>query len=145
MRRRNTFARTLTAIGVLAGIIILLALAVTLRDYTIQMDGLRPVLVSRITIPRPNNVHISNSEPNKLTVSTSSKGSQVAGYEFQIARYSNMAFAHSFRSVDPKKEIGKLLEGKRYYVRVRCYKHNQVGRNVFGRWSGTSSAVVKEE
>ncbi|MBR1634241.1 MAG: hypothetical protein IJ682_04165 [Lachnospiraceae bacterium] len=143
--RRNSTARNLAAFAVMLGIIAALALVVTLRDYTIQMDGVRPVLVARISIPRPNNVHINNNEIGKLTVSTASKGNQVGGYEFRISRFENMAFAHSFRSVDPKKEIGKLKPGKRYYVQARCYKQNQMGRNVFGRWSSTASSVVKEE
>lgn len=143
--RRNSTGRNLATLGVMIGIIALLAFVVTLRDYTIQMDGIRPVLVARISIPLPNNVRIKNTEIGKLTVSTASKGKQVGGYEFRISRFENMAFAHSFRSVEPKKEIGKLKPGKRYYAQVRCYKQNQMGRNVFGRWSGTSSAVVKEE
>ena len=143
--RRNSTGRNFAVLAVMIAIIAALAFVVTLRDYTVEMDGIRPVLVARISIPRPNNVRINNKEVGKLTVSTASKGNQAGGYEFRISRFENMAFAHSFRSVEPKKEIGKLKLGKRYYVQARCYKMNQMGRNVFGRWSGTSSAVVKEE
>lgn len=144
MRRKTSTRTNLAAIGVILLIILLLAFAVTLRDYNVGFEGFVPVLNPKISIPRPSTVHINNSEPGKLTVSTSSQGSKVGGYEFEISRFSNMAFPHSFRSVDPKKEIGKLKEGKRYYVRARCYKQNQMGRNVFGRWGTVTSSVVKE-
>lgn len=143
--RRNQRAGSWMLLVVVIVIIGLLALVSTLRDYTITIERGRPVLTSRINIPRPNSVHISNSEPGKLTVTTSGQGSRVAGYEFQISRFSNMVFPHSYRSVDPKKTIGKLKEGKRYYVRARCYKTNQMGRIVFGRWGGITSSTVKEE
>ena len=145
MRSRNSRSTNILAVVVILGIILLLAFVVTLRDYNIEFDGAIPVLNAKINVPRPNSVHINNSQPNKLTVTTSSQGSKVAGYEFEISRFENMFFPHSYRSVDPKKEIGKLKEGKRYYLRVRCYKQNQMGRTVFGRWSGVTSSVVKEE
>ena len=144
MRKGGT-ARNLLALGVMMGIILLLWLVMMLRDYQVEMNGIMPTFVARISIPRPNSVHINNSEPGKLTVTTASKGSQVGGYEFRISRFQNMAFAHSFRSVDPKKTIAKLKRGKRYYVQARCYKLNNMGRNVFGRWSSRGSSVVKDE
>ena len=142
---KNSQGRNIMTLGVIVGIIALLAFVVTLRDYRIEMDGVMPVLVSRIAVPRPSSLHVNNSEIGKLTVTTASQGSKVAGYEFRISRFGNMAFAHSFRSVEPKKEIGKLKPGKRYYLQARCYKANQMGRNVFGRWGTITSSQVREE
>ena len=142
---KNSQGKNIATLGVIAGIIALLAFVITLRDYRIEMDGVKPVLVAKIAIPRPSSLHINNSEVGKLTVTTASQGTKVAGYEFRISRFQNMAFAHSFRSVDPKKEIGKLKPGKRYYLQARCYKSNQMGRNVFGRWGTITSSEVREE
>ena len=92
--QKGGMGRTLASLGVMFGIILLLWMAVMLRDYDLRMNGFVTTFVARISIPRPNSIHISNSEPGKLTVTTSSKGSQVAGYEFRISRFQNMAFAH---------------------------------------------------
>ncbi len=142
---KKTQGRNIKTLAVIFIIIGLLAFLLTLRDYRIEMDGVMPVLVSKISIPRPSSLHVNNSQVGKLTVTTASQGTRVGGYEFRISRFSNMAFAHSFRSVEPKKEIGKLKPGKRYYLQARCYKANQMGRNVFGRWGTITSSEVREE
>ena len=129
----------------MVGIVVLLWAVMMFRDYRLEFDGIAPVFVARISIPRPNAPRISNNEIGKLTVSTTSRGSQVAGYEFRISRFKSMAFAHSFRSVDTRKVIAKLQKGKRYYCQVRCYKPNNAGRIVVGKWSGTTSSIVKEK
>ena len=116
----------------MAGIVFVLWSVMVFRDYRLDFSDGFPQFVARISIPRPSAPKISNSEVGNLTVSTSSRGDQAGGYEFRISRFKNMAFAHSFRSVEPKKEIAKLKPGKKYYAQVRCYKMNNMGRNVFG-------------
>ncbi|MBR1629118.1 MAG: hypothetical protein IJ679_07625 [Lachnospiraceae bacterium] len=143
--RRWTRQNTITSVFVMIGIVLVMWGVMMLRDYRIEIEGGVPILVARIFIPRANAPQVSNGEPGKLIVTTSSKGSQVNGYEFRISRFRNMAFAHAFRSVDPKKEIAKLKPGKRYFVQVRCYKANNMGRTVTGRWSGTTSSVVRDK
>ena len=127
------------------GIVVVLWSVMMFRDYRLEFEGGVPVFVARIAIPRPSSPRVKNNEVGKLTVSTASLGKSVNGYEFRISRFRNMAFAHSFRSVDTKKEIAKLKPGKRYFVQVRCYKQNNMGRNVSGRWSGITSSIVKDE
>ncbi len=130
---------------IMAGVVILLWSVMMFRDYKLEFDGITPVFVARISIPRPSSPIISNVEPLKLTVSTSSQGSAVNGYEFRISRFKNMAFAHSYRSEMPKKVIAKLKGKKRYYLQVRCYKQNDHHRVVTGKWSGVSSSMVMED
>lgn len=141
----NKQSKSVLTLVVILAVIGLLGFVVTLRDYRIEMNGVMPTLVARISVPRPSSLHVNNSEVGKLLVSTSSQGSQVAGYEFRISRFSNMMFAHSYRSAEPKKEIGKLKKGKRYYLQARCYKANQMGRTVFGRWGTITGAEVREK
>ena len=143
--QRWTRQNSIVAGLVMVGIVFLLWSVMMFRDYRLELDGGMPVFVARIGVPRPSSMRIDNSEPKKLTVTTASLGSQVAGYEFRISRFRSMAFAHSYRSVDPKKTIAKLHGETRYYLQARCYKTNKMGRIVFGRWGMKSSAFVKEE
>ena len=142
---RWTRRNSITAGIVMIGIVIVLWSVMMFRDYRLEFEGVTPVFVARISIPRPSSPKIKNNEVGKLIVSTASLGKNVNGYEFRISRFRNMAFAHSFRSVSTKKEIAKLKPGKRYFVQVRCYKQNNMGRNVTGRWSGVASSIVMDE
>lgn len=117
---------------------------VMIRDYKIVMYNGFPTFVSRIAIPVPSSVNIKNNEYKQLTFTCSSQ-SNADGYEFQMSGFSNMFLPHSYQSATNKKVVGKLKSGKTYYVRVRCYRKNANGRMVFGRWSGISRSMTKEE
>lgn len=125
-------------------VVMALWFVIMIRDYRFTVTNGRPTFVARISIPVPGSVNIKNNEYNKLTLSCGSQ-SGADGYEFEISRFSNMFFPHSYQSATSKKEIGKLKPGKTYYVRVRCYRKNASGRMVYGRWSGISRSMTKEE
>ncbi len=134
------------ALALSIGLIIFIVLAFSgfvLRDYEFSNAGGHLQLVSRMSIPAGGSVYIDSSVPGKLTLSSNSSNNAVA-YEYAISRFKNMMFSYTYRSEIPKKTIGMLKEGKKYYVRVRIYKKNPAGREVHGPWGSVKAGKVRE-
>ena len=115
-----------------------------LRDYRFSNTNGHIQLVARMGIQAGGSVTVDNSQPEKLTLRSSSVNGAEA-YEYEIARFKNMALAKTYRSDVPRKTIANLSEGKTYYVRVRVYKKNPAGRQVHGPWGSTRSGKVRKD
>ncbi len=142
MRNSKYFSTGIT-VAVIVGIILFLAWATVIRDYTFKQIGGKWMFVARISVPAASGVSIDASEEERLTVKCASLGGQVHSYEFQISPFQNMAFAKVYGTTEPRQTIAGLKGGKKYYVRARTIKLNPSGRRVHGRWSNVRSATVK--
>ncbi|MBO6215267.1 MAG: hypothetical protein J6N76_07005 [Lachnospiraceae bacterium] len=116
---------------------------IVLRDYRFQVTGGQLQLVARIGVQGGGPVSVDNSIPGKLTV-TSNQVNGASTYEYQISRFKNMMFGHTYRAESPKKTLAMLSEGKTYYLRVRAYKKNSAGRQVHGAWGTIKTTKVRE-
>ena len=140
----DNLRRTITGLSIVAVIVAFLSFVTVLRDYNISFNN-GITLTAKISIPRASNVIARSTEPRKVSLSTSSRGTAVDGYEFQISRFHNMMFPHSYRTTSTSKVVAELTGGATYYTRVRCYKKNKMGRVVFGKWSAVSRVTAKNE
>ena len=143
--RRSKYFSTVVTIFVIIGIILFLAWATVIRDYTFKQVGGSWQFVARISVPTPSGITVDTSEEERVTVKCSNLGSQVHSYEFQISPFKNMAFAKVYGTEVPRQTIAGLKGKKKYYIRARAIKLNESSRRVHGRWSSIHSATVKEK
>ena len=141
--RRSKYFSTVVTIIVIIGIIVFLAWATVIRDYTFRQVGGTWGFVARISVPTPSGVTVDTSEEERVTVKCSNLGSQVHSYEFQISPFKNMAFAKVYGSASPRQTIAGLKGGRKYYIRARAVKLNESSRRVHGRWSSVHAVTVK--
>ena len=97
-------------------------------------------------VPDPVKMNKIYPESGKFTAFWGLNNKQATGYQIQYS------LTKDFKSADTKTiansntnkiVVNKLKNGKRYYVRVRCYKTTNRG-NVYSKWSGVSSTVVNK-
>ncbi len=143
--RNSKYFSTVVTVFVIIGVILFLAWATVIRDYTFKQVGGSWMWVARISVPSPSSVSIDTSEEERLTVKCASLGAQVHSYEFQISPFQSMAFAKVYGTTEPRQTVAGLKGGKKYYVRARAIKLNSGGRRVHGRWTTVRSAKVKEK
>ena len=128
--RRSKYFSTVVTIFVIIGIILFLAWATVIRDYTFKQVGGSWQFVARISVPTPSGITVDTSEEERVTVKCSNLGSQVHSYEFQISPFKNMAFAKVYGTEVPRQRPRKrqrahdawgrgVEEWLRYYHKVR--------------------------
>lgn len=72
------------------------------------------------------------------------KNSDATGYEISYATKSDFSNEKTYlvtNSNTTSKTIGKRTEGKKYYVRIRCYKTVK-NENYYSEWSATKTVVI---
>ena len=80
-----------------------------------------------------------------MTIKLSKKVSGADGY--QITYATNSKFTKGKMNADMKstsKTISKLKKGKTYYIKVRAYKKDSMGKKMYGKYSSVKSVKIKK-
>lgn len=88
---------------------------------------------------------ISNSGAKKLKIVLKKKVKYAQGYEIQYAL--DKRFRKSVKTATMKstsKTLKKLKKKKTYYVRVRAYRKDSMGKNIYGSYSLTKKLKIKK-
>lgn len=88
---------------------------------------------------------VKSMTKGKMTVKWA-KNANATGYQIQYAKKSSFSGAKSITIPSYNttiKTISSLTKGKKYYVRVRCYKTVN-GKKYYSTWSNIKSATVKK-
>ena len=99
---------------------------------------------SKITLKKVQKLKLSNTKKKKMVVKYA-KVSGTQGYEIVYA--TNSKFKKGKKIVQTGKRkvtIGKLKKNKVYYVRVRAFKKDSTGKNVYGKYSSTKKIKIKK-
>ena len=98
---------------------------------------------SKVTVKRAT-VRSIKAGKRQLKV-TYSKISGVSGYQIRYAKKSSMKSAKTLNLSAKKTSavIKKLSAKKTYYVQVRAYKKDSLGKKVYGKWSKTAKKKTK--
>lgn len=122
-------------------LVIVMYTAIVLRDYNIVTDG-GIHLKSKTPVAGPPGYSLDNSVPEKLIININDNGSE--GYDLQIGRFENMMFSKTYRTALPRKDLGLMKGGKKYYVRARSViTKSGTSRKIHGEWGKTRSVVIK--
>lgn len=134
--------QTVTVLGIIAAICVLMIFALYARDYDLKVEDGRLQFVPEISIPTPMVLSLNNTDPGKITAQTG-KLPNVDGYQFRIAGNAPMILAKTYRSQIGGHTEANLKKGKTYYFQVRAYKTNEHGRVVYGKWGAKRSIAAK--
>ena len=99
---------------------------------------------AKITLKKTQKLKLSNTKKKKMVVKYA-KVSGTQGYEIVYA--TNSKFKKGKKIVQTGKRkvtIGKLKKNKVYYVRVRAFKKDSTGKNVYGKYSSTKKIKIKK-
>ena len=103
-------------------------------------------LYAQWTAAKPEKVTISNLESSKSgEFLVNFKGIRASGYElsYSLKKKFPAAATKKVAIAAEKKTVTGLKSGRRYYVRVRAYQFDSVGRKVYGAYSAVKSVKVK--
>ena len=99
---------------------------------------------SKITLKKVQKLKLSNTKKKKMVV----KYARVSGTQgYEIVYATNSKFKKGKKIVQTGKRkvtIGKLKKNKVYYVRVRAFKKDSTGKNVYGKYSSTKKIKIKK-
>lgn len=100
--------------------------------------------IQKLTVSKPSNVSISAK--SKSFVLKWSKNSKATGYQVQYSTSSSFkSIAKSYKITSNStvsKTVKSLKGGKKYYVRIRCYK-NYNGKTYYSSWVNKSVITKK--
>ena len=113
------------------------------QNNTIKQDTIQDhasVKVKRIKISS-----LKNKKKKKLLLRWK-KVSGVSGYQIQYARNKAYTSQCTTKNVGSNKTnfiLKGLKKGKKYYVRIRAYRHS-AGKRVYGKWSGIKVIRIRK-
>lgn len=143
MPKKFTGVHVIITIVFIVVLVIIMYSAIILRDYSIVTNG-GIHLKSKTPVAGPPGYSLDNSVPEKLTININDNGSE--GYDLQIGRFENMMFSKTYRTATPRKDLGLMKAGKKYYVRARSVTTKPgTSRKIHGEWGKTRSVVIKEK
>lgn len=64
-------------------------------------------------------------------------------YQFRFSAYKSMKYARSCTTSGRSMTAGRFARGRYYYVQVRAYKVDSMGRAVYGSWSPVKSVRIR--
>ncbi len=85
---------------------------------------------------------VKSTSSGKLTVTASTKDSDITGFEIQYATKSDFSDAKTVETDDDTAVISGLVKNKKYYVRSRAYAIYGNGMYVYSAWSTVKSKKV---
>lgn len=91
---------------------------------------------------KPSISRVKNISGKKITVKLSKKVSGASGYEVQYSTSSKFSSGvKTLRTTSTSVTLKSLTKGKKYYVRVRAYKTDSMGK-IYGSYSSVKSVKV---
>lgn len=100
-------------------------------------------IAEKVTVKKPSVKSVKNSASRALEVKIN-KVSGAKGYEISYSLAKDFAKSKTEVTTTTKtsKKLTKLTKGKTYYVRVRAYKLNSLGRKVYSSYSSVKKVKV---
>lgn len=107
--------------------------------YTGQLSDTFTIRPPKVSLNK-----VQDARGKKMTIQWK-RAVSVSGYQIQYGTASSFKGARSLQVSSKKtaQTIGKLVKGKRYYVRIRAYK-TVSGRPIYSDWSVKKSVVVRK-
>ncbi|MBO5303060.1 MAG: InlB B-repeat-containing protein [Lachnospiraceae bacterium] len=97
-----------------------------------------------IVLPKASIVSAKSKAAGSMRIKIK-KNAKALGYQIRYSLEPSMKSAKKIKSQKTIKEISKLKKGKTYYVQVRLYQKDSVGKKmVFGAWSNTKTVKIKK-
>lgn len=99
---------------------------------------------SKVTVPAEAVKTLRQSSKTKATVTYK----HISGAKYQTAYSTNRKFTKAATKYKSSKtasvKLSGLKKGKTYYVKVRAYKTDSAGRNVYGKYSSVKKIKLKQ-
>ncbi len=103
-------------------------------------------VVNPVKAPKKLKISSVKNSKAKAIVVKWSKAKGVKGYEVEYAL--NKKFTNTRKSKDAKTKtsitLTKLKKNKTYYVRMRAYVNNSLGKKVYGKWSDVKRIKIEK-
>lgn len=87
---------------------------------------------------------VKSTSAGTLTVTASSKDSDLTGFQIQYATKPDFSDAKSIEAEDSTTKITGLVRGKKYYVRSRAFAIYGNGMYIYSAWSTVKSRTTKK-
>ncbi|MBR1693456.1 MAG: Ig-like domain-containing protein [Lachnospiraceae bacterium] len=102
-------------------------------------------IAEKVTVKKATIKSAKNSKSKKVVVQLK-KVSGADGYEitYSTSKKFTKDTTKTITTTKTKATLSKLKKGKTYYIKVRAYKNNSIGRMIFGKASKTKSVKIKK-
>lgn len=98
---------------------------------------------AKVTVKTSSIQSLKNSKPKQIAVSCK-KVSGASGYQILYSTDKNFKSKKKLVSKNPKAVINSLKKGKTYYVKVRAFKQDSTGKDVYGKYSTVAKIKLKK-
>ncbi len=97
-----------------------------------------------IVLPKASVLSVKSKSSGTMRIKLK-KNSKALGYQVRYALNASMKSAQKVKFKKTVNEISKLKKGKVYYVQVRLYQKDSVGKKlVYGAWSNIKTVKIKK-
>lgn len=97
----------------------------------------------RVSVGKASIKKLTNVSGKKIKVAIK-KVSGAKGYQIRYATNAKMKSYKNVTTTSASRTLSKLVQGKKYYVKIRAYKLDSKKEKVYGAWSKVKSVTVRK-